>query len=62
MLPEHGSECEDGGHAHADSARDGCVRDEEREPAQENKDGGGQVSLQQVEARRSAQMKRHDQT
>ena len=54
MLPEHGSESEDGGHAHADSAGDGCVRDEEREPAQENKDGRGQVSLQQVEARRSA--------
>ena len=54
MLPEHCTECEDGGHAHADSAGDGCVRDEEREPAQENKDGRGQVSLQQVEARRSA--------
>ena len=43
--PEHGGECEDGGHAHADPAGDGGAGDEKAEPAEENKYKRRQISL-----------------
>ena len=48
--PQHGSECEDGGHAHPNSARNRRSRDEEAKPAEENEYKRRQISLKQVES------------
>ena len=58
--PQHGSECEYGGHAHPNSAGNGRARDEEAKPAEENEYKRRQISLKQVESGCSRQIQLQD--
>ena len=58
---EHGSEGEDGGHAHADPAWDRALGYEEGQPAKDYKERGRDVGLDEMVAKNTCEGDLHDE-